>query len=100
MDRRNEYLEHAEDYRQYRDRRDYLRHVPMDELEEAEPVKGHLTVHGRDLGGVVITHVFENGEEQEHHYEPHEFEAACNHLYELIKPDFSESKGESTDEKY
>jgi len=48
-----------------------------------------------------VTHVFEDGDEQEHHFTREQYAEAIDHLHKLIANDFMEQpKGDTTDEEY
>jgi hypothetical protein len=101
---KHEYLNNASDYRDYRHRREFLRHGDPDEIAaELEPV-GHAKIFGKEGGGVVIEHIYDDGSSEEHHFGPNKHAEACDHLYRLISNDFAgkeePSKGEPSNEKY
>jgi len=102
MHKRDEYLRNAEDYQDFRQRREVSRYLPPDELED-EP-KGHAKIHGRQDGGIIVTHVLEDGDEQEHHFTREQYAEAIDHLHRLIADDFigkeESSKGETSNESY
>jgi len=102
MHKRDEYLRNAEDYQDFRDPREYLRHVPLD-LDEQDEEHGHARIFGKDGGGIIVEHHYGDGSVETHHFHGAQYAEAIDHLHRLVADDFigkeEPSKGDSN-EKY